>query len=63
LASRISAPTIIEADGSPPKRIEEFIGRVNSRTEALCIAMMKIPSGWSEPGQAPLDEHTVALKR
>ena len=27
----IDAPTIIEAAGSKPKRIEEFVGRVNSR--------------------------------
>jgi mannose-6-phosphate isomerase-like protein (cupin superfamily) len=63
VANIITAPTIIEAAGTPPKRIEEFIGRVNSRTEALSIAMMKSPPGWSEPGQAPIfDEYTVVLK-
>jgi hypothetical protein len=31
----IPAPTISEAAGTPPKSIEELIGRVNSRTKAL----------------------------
>lgn len=59
----ISKPTIIEAAGTPPKKIEEFIGRVNSKTEALSIARMTSPSGWSEPGQTPeFDEYTVVLR-
>jgi len=59
----IEQPTIIQAAGSPPKRIEEFIGRVNSQTEALSIARMTSPSGWSEPGQTPeFDEYTVVLR-
>lgn len=59
----ISKPTIIEAAGTPPKKIEEFIGRVNSKTEALSVARMTSPSGWSEPGQTPeFDEYTVVLR-
>jgi mannose-6-phosphate isomerase-like protein (cupin superfamily) len=59
----ISKPTIIEAAGNKPKRIEEFVGRVNSKTSAVSIARMKSPSGWVEPGQAPeFDEYTVVLK-
>ena len=59
----ITKPTIIEAAGTPPKRIEEFIGRVNSKTEALSVARMTSPSGWSEPGQTPeFDEYTVVLR-
>lgn len=58
----ISSPTRIEAAGHPPKRIEEFIGRVNSQTAAVSIARMKSPSGWSEPAQTPeFDEYTVVL--
>jgi len=49
----IKAPTVIEAAGSPPKRIEEFIGRVNSGHDAVSVARMRSPSGWSEPGQRP----------
>ncbi len=60
---KIEKPTIIEAAGNKPKVIEEFIGRVNSRTEALSIARMKSPSGWEEPRQRPeFDEYTVVLK-
>lgn len=59
----ISKPTIIEAAGTPPKKIEEFIGRVNSKTEAASIARMTSPSGWSEPGQTPeFDEYTIVLR-
>ena len=58
----IQEPTRIRAAGNVPKTIEEFIGRVNSKTEALSIARMKSPSGWQEPGQTPeFDEHTVVL--
>lgn len=59
----IAKPTIIEAAGTPPKKIEEFIGRVNSKTEAASIARMTSPSGWSEPGQTPeFDEYTIVLR-
>jgi len=63
MATIIKSPTTIEAAGTPPKRIEEFIGRVNSRSETVSIARMISPSGWSEPGQIPeFDEYTVVLK-
>ncbi len=59
----IEAPTRIEAAGTPPKSIEEFIGQVNSGTEGVSIARMKSPSGWVEPGQTPdFDEYTIVLK-
>jgi len=59
----ISQPTVIEAAGTPPKRIEEFIGRVNSDTEKVSIARMQSPPGWEEPGQRPeFDEYTLVLK-
>ena len=59
----IQAPTVVNAAGNKPKRIEEFIGRVNSRTEQLSIARMKSPGGWVEPGQTPeFDEYTVVLR-
>jgi ethanolamine utilization protein EutQ (cupin superfamily) len=54
---------IVEAAGNKPKVIEEFIGRVNSRTEAVSIARMRSPGGWVEPGQTPaFDEYTVVLR-
>jgi mannose-6-phosphate isomerase-like protein (cupin superfamily) len=59
----ISNPTVIQSAGNKPKLIEEYIGRVNSRTETASIAKMKNPSGWVEPGQTPeFDEFTVVLK-
>lgn len=59
----IKYPSIIEAAGNKPKIIEEFIGRVNSKTAELSIARMKSPSGWTEPGQTPeFNEYTVVLK-
>jgi mannose-6-phosphate isomerase-like protein (cupin superfamily) len=58
----IKKPTVIKAAGNKPKTIEEFIGRVNSRTNAVSIARMKSPAGWIEPGQTPeFDEYTVVL--
>lgn len=59
----IEAPAVVPAAGTPPKRIEEYVGRVASATEAVSIARMQSPPGWSEPGQTPLfDEYTVVLK-
>lgn len=58
----ISKPSVIEACGNKPKRIEEFIGRLNSDESRLSIARMKSPQGWVEPGQCPqFDEFTVVL--
>jgi len=52
----------VEAAGNKPKRIEEFIGAVNSGTTDLSVARMRSPSGWVEPGQTPeFDEYTVVL--
>ena len=59
----IKSPTIIEAAGNKPKVIEEYFGRVNSKTEAVSIAKMTSPQGWIEPGQRPeFDEYTVVIK-
>lgn len=58
----IKSPTIIKAAGIGEKRIEEYIGRVNSGTNEVSIARMKSPQGWYEPGQCPeFDEYTVVL--
>jgi quercetin dioxygenase-like cupin family protein len=59
----IQNPTVIKAAGNKPKRIEEFVGKVNSKTETVSIARMKSPEGWVEPGQRPeFDEYTLVLK-
>lgn len=63
MANHIVRPSIVKAAGNKPKIIEEFIGRVNSRTDAVSVARMKSPSGWVEPGQTPeFDEYTVVLR-
>jgi quercetin dioxygenase-like cupin family protein len=59
----ISQPSIIQAAGTKPKRIEEFAGRVNSGHSSISIAWMTSPEGWLEPGQRPdFEEITVVLK-
>lgn len=59
----IAEPTRITAAGNKPKLIDEYIGRVNSQTEAASVAHMRSPQGWQEPGQTPaFDEFTVVLK-
>ncbi len=63
MATLLSGPSIVEAAGTKPKRIEEFFGRVNSGTEAISIARMVSPAGWMEPGQTPeFDEYTIVLR-
>ena len=59
----IAHPTVIAAAGNQPKIIEEYIGRVNTRTSDVSIARMQSPAGWEEPGQTPeFDEYTVVLR-
>ena len=58
----ITQPTRVAAAGNKPKLIDEFVGRVNSGTDALSVARMRSPGGWVEPGQTPdFDEYTVVL--
>lgn len=59
----IAAPTVIEAAGNKPKRIEEYVGRVNSGHAAVSIARMVSPAGWEEPAQRPeFEEITLVLR-
>ena len=60
---KIAKPSVVQAAGNQPKIIEEYVGRVNSGTDALSIARMQCPCGWVEPGQQPaFREYTVVLK-
>jgi len=60
---KIEQPTIIEAAGNKFKRIEEYIGRVNSKTSDVSIARVVSPPGWIEPGQkSEFTECTMVLK-
>jgi len=59
----IESPTVIQAAGNKPKRIEEYAGRVNSGHANASVARMVSPQGWVEPGQRPeFEEITVVLK-
>jgi ethanolamine utilization protein EutQ len=59
----IAQPTRIQSAGNKPKLIDEYVGRVNSKTSAASIAHMRSPQGWLEPGQTPeFDEFTIVLK-
>ena len=63
MATLIEAPKLMQAAGTKPKTIEEYIGRANSKTSDVSIARMVSPSGWVEPKQTPeFDEYTVVLR-
>ena len=62
MPSLISNPTVVQAAGTKPKLIEEYVGRVNTKSTDVSIARMKSPVGWVEPGQRPeFDEYTIVL--
>jgi mannose-6-phosphate isomerase-like protein (cupin superfamily) len=59
----IPSPSVIEAAGSKPKRIEEFVGRINTGHSKVSVARMRSPQGWEEPGQRPeFEELTLVLR-
>jgi len=59
----ISSPARVAAAGTKPKVIDEYIGRVNSGTDAVSVAHMRSSGGWQEPGQTPeFDEFTLVLR-
>jgi mannose-6-phosphate isomerase-like protein (cupin superfamily) len=58
----ITQPAVIQAAGTKPKRIEEYVGLVNTGTAEMSIARMKSASGWEEPAQQPeFSEYTLVL--
>lgn len=63
MPSLIAQPTRIPAPGNKPKLIDEYVGRINSKTASASVAHMRSPAGWIEPGQTPeFDEFTIVLK-
>jgi mannose-6-phosphate isomerase-like protein (cupin superfamily) len=63
MPTRIEGPSVITAAGNKPKRIEEYVGRVNSAHATVSVARMVSPGGWQEPGQRPdFEEVTVVLR-
>jgi ethanolamine utilization protein EutQ (cupin superfamily) len=60
MPEHLPRPTRIPVPGG--KQIEEYVGRVNSGTEAASVARMRSPAGWDEPAQTPeFDEVTLVL--
>ncbi len=58
----IAQPTRIQSAGNKPKLIDEYVGRVNTKTSGASVAHMRSPGGWVEPGQTPeFDEFTIVL--
>jgi mannose-6-phosphate isomerase-like protein (cupin superfamily) len=58
----IPTPVRVEAAGNKPKLIDEYVGRLASGHQAVSVAHMRSPGGWTEPGQTPeFDEFTVVL--
>lgn len=63
MPKHISKPTRIEAAGNKPKLIDEYVGRVTTKSDGVSVAHMRSPGGWVEPGQRPeFTEHTIVLK-
>jgi len=61
MPQHIAAPTTIPVPGG--KKIDEYVGRVNSGTATVSVARMTAPGGWTEPAQAPgFDEVTLVLR-
>src|SRR5688572_27917663 len=59
----IREPVRIAAHGSPPKQIEEYVGRPSTSSSQASLAPMLTPTGRSEPGQTPdLDEMPPDLR-
>jgi mannose-6-phosphate isomerase-like protein (cupin superfamily) len=58
----IDSPSRVQAAGTKPKLIDEFVGRVNTGEERLSVARMQSPEGWIEPGQRPeFDAYTRVI--
>jgi quercetin dioxygenase-like cupin family protein len=59
---KIEKPAVVPAEGTEPKIIEEYVGRVNTGDASVSIARMTSPQGWEEPAQTPeFDEYTLVL--
>jgi ethanolamine utilization protein EutQ (cupin superfamily) len=59
----IDSPSRVEAAGTKPKLIDEYVGHVNTGEGRVSVAHMRSPAGWVEPGQRPdFDEYTVVLE-
>ncbi|MDP9393125.1 MAG: cupin domain-containing protein [Actinomycetota bacterium] len=56
----LNAPVRVPVPGG--KVIEEYVGRVSTRSDGMSVARMHAPPGWDEPAQTPeFEEVTVVL--
>ena len=56
----VSSPVRVPVPGG--KLIDEYVGRASTGTEAVSVAHMRSPAGWTEPAQTPaFDEVTLVL--
>jgi mannose-6-phosphate isomerase-like protein (cupin superfamily) len=61
MAELVGKATRVPVPGG--KIIDEYIGRVNTGDDAVSIAHMVAPAGWTEPFQTPeFDEYTLVLR-
>ncbi|MGD0742373.1 MAG: cupin [Acidimicrobiales bacterium] len=63
MAQLIAVPALLDAAGTPPKQIAEYVGLVNTGTDGISLAVMESTPGWAEPGQiAEFDEYSIVLE-
>jgi mannose-6-phosphate isomerase-like protein (cupin superfamily) len=61
MAELVEKATRVPVPGG--KVIDEYVGRVNTGDDAVSIAHMIAPAGWTEPFQTPeFDEYTLVLR-
>jgi mannose-6-phosphate isomerase-like protein (cupin superfamily) len=61
VAELIEAPARIPVPGG--KVIDEYVGRARTGENAVSVAHMRAPGGWTEPAQTPdFDEFTLVLR-
>jgi mannose-6-phosphate isomerase-like protein (cupin superfamily) len=61
MAELIGRPTRIPVPGG--KIIDEYVGRASTSDNAVSVAHMIAPGGWTEPAQTPeFDEVTLVLR-
>ncbi len=62
MAILIEKATHIVSPGAKPELIDEYIGRVNSKTAEVSVAHMHCPSGWVKPPQrTEFNEYKIVL--
>ena len=58
----IESPSRVEAAGTKPKLIDEYVGIPSLGENRVSVAHMRSPGGWVEPGQRPdFDEYTLVI--